>query len=198
MIVKDFKKPDLNAPRYVQQLYKVDGKTFLKDFFKKHPEHIGLSWQDSRKIIGHFNQQISDHIVHNREGVELPERLGHLFIGTCVRPKVVKIDYDLSAKLNTRIRHRNFKSDDFLAKIFYTSYSSRYCFKHKELWNFTGCRDLKRNVAKVYPEKWKIFVQVENKRHISKAFVRIQQKEWSIKNNESFVIDPEYNEFEIN
>ena len=31
----------------------------------------------------------------------------------------------------------------------------------KSLWDFTAVREFKRAVAKVYPEKWKIYLQVE-------------------------------------
>lgn len=197
-MIKEFKKPDLKAPRCRKKAHQVLNKTFMEEFGEKYPEYAHLTLNEAYTIVSDFNQQIWNEVVHTRNGVDLPERIGHIFIGTCVRAKKLNVNYGDSIKNDVRLRHRNFESDNFLAKIFYTNYSTKYNLKHKELWNFIGIREFKREVAKVYPEKWKMYLQVENKKHISKYLKEIKQKDYFTKIKESFVIDPLYNEFEIN
>lgn len=196
-MIKDFKKPDLNAPRARSEYHNIVDKEFINRFKEKYPVYKDVDNSVIKEIIFKSNGFLWDHVLHNRDGVELPERLGHIFIGTCMRAKKLNVNYGASIQSNTRLRHRNFESDNYLAKIFYTNYSNKYNFKTKTLWDFVGVREFKRAVAKVYPEKWKIYLQVESKKHISKYLKQIRKQDWSKKYKETFVIDPLYNEFNL-
>lgn len=196
-MIKDFKKPDLNAPRCRENAHIIIGKEFLKEFVEKYPQYKDLSDKDVKKILKTFHGKMWDHALHNRDGVELPEGLGFIFVGTCQAAKTFVIDFATSLEYDQKMRHRNLASDNYLAKIFYTNFASKYKFKHREMWYFRGTRDFKRAVAKVYPEKWKMYVQVESGRNISK-YVNAHRKTVHIeKKNDEFEIDPLYNEFDI-
>jgi hypothetical protein len=197
-MIKQFKKPDLTAPRCRQANHTVLNKKFLEEFAEKNPKYKNINMTDVRKILNTFHGQIWDHALHNRDGVELPESLGYVFIGTCFSPKKYNTNFGESIKSEVTIRHRNFESDNFLAKIFYTNYANKYKFKNRELWTFSAIRDFKRGVARVYPEKWKMYLQVENGKHITKYLKKYFKNNWFKKNEENFVIDPLYNEFDLN
>ena len=66
------------------------------------------------------------------------------------------------------------------------------------LWRFTAVRDFKRSVSKVYPDNWKKYVQVENGKNISKYLNSYYKEQWIEKQINDFVIDPLYNEFDLN
>jgi hypothetical protein len=197
-MIKEFRKPDLKAPRCRQQIHTVLNNKFIEEFTTKHPKYKDLKMSDIRKILNTFHGKLWDHALHNRDGVELPDSLGFVFIGTCFSPKKYNTDFGGSIKNEVTLRHRNFESDNFLAKIFYTNYANKYKFKNRELWNFSAIRDFKRGVAKVYPEKWKMYLQVESGKHITKYLKNARKNEWFKNTSENFVVDPLYNEFDIN
>lgn len=123
-----------------------------------------------KTIIVDTNKAIADLIIELRDGVELPEQLGHMFLGTC-QPKIRKnVDFKTTESYLKVIQHRNWESDNYLAKIFYTNYGTKYKFKFHELWGFKGCRDFTRKVAKTYPENWKKYIQVDYSLKVSRLY----------------------------
>ena len=93
------------------------------------------------------------------------------------------------------IQHRNWESDNYLAKIFFTSFASKYRYKNNELWGFEPGRDFKRTVGREYPVKWKMYVEIDPHIKISSLF---RSKLYNIERTEQ---DTEglktYNEFEF-
>lgn len=197
-MIKEFKKPDLNAPRCRGKVHTVLNQKFLNEFIEKYPEYKAFNMTDARAILSNFHEKLWDHATNSRDGVELPENLGYLFIGTCFSPKKYNTDFGNSIKNETRLRHRNFESDNFLAKIFYTNYAAKYKFKNRELWVFDAIRNFKRAVAKAYPNNWKMYVQVENGIHITNYLKKTRKDNWMRHQKETFVIDDLYNEFDLN
>jgi len=196
--MKEFKKPDLSAPRCRGKVHTILNQKFLNEFIEKNPEYKAFNMNDAGLILKTFHNKLWNHATNNRDGVELPENLGFLFIGTCLSPKKYNTDFGNSIKNDTRLRHRNFESDNFLAKIFYTNYANKYKFKNRELWVFDAIRDFKRTVSKTYPENRKMYIQVENGIHITN-YLKKTRKNNLIKNQkDTFVIDDLYNEFDLN
>ncbi len=197
-MIQEFKKPDVKAPRCRPKAVRLLGKTYLEEFIAKHPQYKNLKLEELKLILKTFHGKLWDHAVMNRDGVELPENLGFLFIGTCGSAKKYNTDFGNSIKGDFRHRHRNFESDNYLAKIFYTNYNSRYKFKFRELWTFAPTRDFKRTVAKVYPERWKTYVYVESGRNIARYMAKHKKDNYFKKFKENFEIDESYNEFDLN
>ena len=166
-MLKEFRKPDVKAPRCRPGASRLINTAFVKNLAERYPETKNLKIADVNKILQVMHGKMWDHAVNNRDGVELFEQLGYVFVGTCNSPKKYNTDYGNSIKQGTTIRHRNFESDNYLAKIFYTNFASKYKFKNRELWMFQPTRAFQRTVSKIYPEKWKIFLQVENNKHFS-------------------------------
>lgn len=193
---KEFKKPDVTAPRYRLCSMRLIDEDMLSRFKEKHPEFKHITMTQFRSIIKTFNGKLWEEAVNHRDGVELPEGLGYIFIGTCPSPKKTNTDYSKSLSLGTRVRHRNFESDNYLCKIFYTNYANKYRFKNREVWMFEGIRQFKRTASKVYPEKWATYVKVDSYLHINKLYQRHKRKEWSIQKNIDDLPD-NYNEFDV-
>lgn len=166
--MKEAKAPDLNAPRFRKKVSGTLSKQFIKDFKESHPELKKLPNETIISIIRGFNKLVRDKVINYRDGVELPEQLGHIFIGSC-RPMKSNVDFRSSAAYLKKIQHRNWESDERIAKIFYTTSGvffsgdrvKRYRFKHQELWGFTGSREFTRSVSKAFPDKWKMYVEVD-------------------------------------
>ncbi len=177
MELQDFKKPDLNAPRYRPTTFNPLSREFFKLLKNEHPHLKKFSEKQIRNIIKASNEHIADKIVELRDGVELPESLGNSFIGTCRKKVNDNPNFKLSGDLTKKVQYRNWESDNYLAKIFYTNHESKYKFKFHDLWTFKPCRSLKRKVAKTYPQNWKKYIQLEPTLHITRLYRKQKHKE---------------------
>lgn len=166
---KEYKKPDLNAPRYRPKKLNLTNVDFYKRFIEENPKYSNLTLQEFKQIIHVFNGKIWKGVIDLRDGVQLPEQLGYLFIGSCPRKKS-NVDYDKSRKYGVVLQHQNWESDQYSAKIFYTNYETKYRFRNHDLWGFKGVRDFTRSVGKTYPQEWKKYIQVDNLIRVSRLF----------------------------
>jgi hypothetical protein len=168
-MAKEYKKPDLKAPRYRPKKLNLTNVEFYNQFIIDNPKYSNISIQTFKEIIKSFNGKIWKTVVDYRDGVELPEQLGYLFIGSCPRKKS-NVDFKKSEHYGVVLQNQNWESDQFIAKIFYTNFETKYRFKNHELWGFKGLRDFTRTVAQFYPKEWKKYIQVDNKIKISRLF----------------------------
>jgi hypothetical protein len=193
--MKEFKKPDLTAPRYRPQVNSIMNKEFFDDFKKLNPKYKNLDNKILKTIIKRFNQILYETVIETRDGVQLPEQIGWLFIGTCPTSKKRNINYVKSNKYGVEITNNNWETDGKLAKIFFTNYAPKHKIKNREFWGFTASREFKRSVSKTYPENWNIYVQVLPKAKIDKVYKNIFYKELINKINTNAL--KSYNEFDI-
>ncbi len=196
MDIPKFKKPDLNAPRYRPSRCSLMDASFMKEFYEKYPKYKGkVDKSLAIEILETFNILTWNEAINLRDGVELPEGIGYIFIGTCQPSKRYNPNYYLSVELNHRVMHRNFESDNYLCKIFYTNFTNKYRFPFRELWSFDPYRDFSRKTSAEYPKNWKKYLQVENHIFINKQYKEVKKKHY-IKNRIAKVSE-EYNEFDL-
>jgi hypothetical protein len=194
-MTREPRQPNLKAPRFRKTIKSLLNEDFCKRFINKHPQYKHLPFSTLKSVIIRYNTKLWEEAINLRDGVELPEELGHIFIGTCMPAIKENIDYVATTKYNKIIKHRNFESDNYIAKIFYTNYGNKYRLSDKELWEFKGIRNFTRTVAKEYPANWKKYIQVENYMVINKVIKQLQYREYYSKKNISDTID--YNEFDL-
>ena len=192
--MRQCKKPDLNAPRYRPKKLNFTNVEFYNRFTEEHPKYANVTADKFKEVINSFNSKIWETVIENRDGVELPEQLGYLFIGTCPRKKS-NVDFSKSKEHGVVIQHQNWESDNYAAKIFYTNYETKYRFKHHEMWGFSGIRDFKRTVAQTYPINWKKYVMVDNLVRVSRIFRKEKYKEFL--KNETLDLLNNYDEFNL-
>ena len=167
---KSFNKPDLKAPRYRKKVHRLVNKDFCKRFYKKYPEYKHREMQDINKTIRNFNKLVCQEVIDNRDGVELPEGLGWLFIGTCKSKNKNNIDLGKSIKYGIKVKNKNWETDGKLAKIFYSNYAPRHKYKHREYWGFEACRVFKRQVSKSYQDNWPTYIEVPPNKKIKSLY----------------------------
>lgn len=193
--MREFRKPDLNAPRYRAKSLDLLNKDFYDSFRKEHPKYEHLSNKDIKNIVKEINGKISEIVIEERDGVELPEQLGYIFIGSCPFPKKENTNYNISKKLNKVIQHRNWESDQYLAKIFYTNSGTKYRFQFSNLWGFSPVRQFSRTVSKEYPENYTKYLVVDNHKSINTIFRKQNYKiNMDILDKEKLIT---YNEFDL-
>jgi hypothetical protein len=193
--MKAYKQPDLNAPRYRPKKLNILSQDTYNSFITKYPKYKSLSYQEYKKIITRINGELWKAVIDNRDGVELPEHLGYLFIGTCKRKITENTDYNKSAIYGLKVQQQNWESDQYVAKIFYTNFEVKYRFKFHHMWGFTALRDFKRSVAKAYPLEWKKYPVVDNFQQISRMFRISNEKDIADKKTAEDLID--YDEFDL-
>jgi len=206
---KELKKPDLKAPRCRSEVHNIIRRIankqsssyahqFLKEFVEEYPQYKDFTNDQAVDILENFHGKMWNHALHNRDGIELPKNLGYIFLGTCQQAKTPGIDFGALIKDNIQKKHLNFESDNKLAKIFYTNFSTKYKFRNREMWSFTATREFKRAVAPVYRNNWKIYVEVENGRSISKNFKRAMKNQYFKNRDQTYELPSSYNEFDLN
>jgi hypothetical protein len=197
MVPQEIKKADLKAPRYRPQRTSLLTEKFYRTFRKKFPEYKDVPNRDLTRIINSFNEKLWETAISNRDGIELPEGLGVIFIGTCNPPsKRYNTNYSLSVDVDQRVMHRNFESDNYMAKIFYTNYANKYRYQNREVYQFKGCREFTKATSDAYLENWKLYIQVDNYAKINKLFDKQRYKEILRKQQDQLLT--EYNEFDLN
>jgi hypothetical protein len=186
---------DLKAPR-VRKPFK---RTVNCDMIERIQSEVFaakyLSESQIRDVLREFNKEIVSTVIEKRDGVEIPSQIGHLFVGTCPRTKTKNIDYKKTAELGKPVQHMNWGTDSNVAKIFFTTYASKYKFKNNELWGFSAVRQFKRELAKEYPKNWNKYLQVDPKIKITSLF-RSRLYSMERKDNDAENLKM-YNEFEF-
>lgn len=163
-----YKKPDTSAPRFRRERLNVLTPELFRKFKRQNPE-INIDYQTFRKVILSFNKKIWVKVLENREGVELPERLGYIFIGTC--PKASGItDPITSAEYDRKIDHKNWDSNQYVCKIFYSNYGTKYKFANSGMWYFVASRKFKRAASATFVKNWNRYVKVSPISKVSNFF----------------------------
>ena len=193
--MKEFKKPDVKAPRFRPEVYNVLNKEFFDLFRKKYPRYKNMDNDSLKKIVKTFNKYIFQTVIDTRDGIELPESLGWLFIGTCQQSKKNNIDFSKSVKYGVTVSNKNWETDGKLAKIFFTNLAPKHRVKNREFWSFRACRDFKRSVAKTYPENWNMYVRLDPLSKLETIYRKVQYKDYIKKETEKAL--KTYNEFDI-
>jgi hypothetical protein len=192
MVKKEYKEPDVKGPRFRQKGINIVDNTFLKEFKEKYPKYKNLTVPEINKIMKKYNETVWKEVIENRDGVQLPEGMGILFIATCKNPLRQNIDFAKSKKYGVTVTNKNWETDGKLAKIFYTNYNTSFRFQNRECWGFIACREFKRTVAKVYPENWNLYIQIEPTKKLRDKY---KKKVYSERMNKEKLEN--YNEFDL-
>jgi len=187
--MENFRKPNLNKPRYRVPRKMAHDETFFKLLYEKYPEFKKYKKSEVIRIIRDFNKEkVVDTIINTREGVDLSQGIGRVFIGSCHLVQKENIDFGKSIKYGVKVMHKNWTTDGQLGKIFYTNTNVKYRIEDSTLWIFKPAREFKRLVAKIFPENWKMYVEVNGKDYISNYHKQKSRKKINV--------SEDYNEFE--
>ena len=190
--MREFKKPDVTAPRFRPAVYNVLNKEFFESFKKKYSKYKDLDNSDLKNIIKKFNYAVYNKVIDVRDGIQLPESIGWLFIGTCQQSKKQNVNYAKSLKYGVSVSNNNWETDGKLAKIFFTNHAPKHKIKNREFWGFTACRNFKRSVAKTYPENWNMYIVVDATKKLNLTYSNAVYKDR--KNKETELALKQYND----
>jgi len=157
----DVTKVDYNAPRYRKDRKSLLNVKFIRNFKKNFPQYKDVPRSTLTAIIKEYNQNICSTALDYRDGIELDEGLGYVFIGSCDRPKKNIKNIPVAGHENDLI-FKNFDSDGHIVKIFYTNFNQKYKFPNSEIWQFTAVRPFKTAVSQAYRKNWQRFIQINH------------------------------------
>ena len=169
-MISNFKAPNLKGPRYREKVLGLLNINLINEFKEKYPIYNNIDKDKLKNIIKLYNKKLWEEVINNRSGVELPDSLGYLFIGTSPSAKGVNTNYALSKQYGKVLQNMNLDTDGKLAKIFYTNLSTKYRFKNRELWQFKAVRQFKRTVAEVYPKQWNKYIVMESRTRVAEMY----------------------------
>lgn len=156
------KAPDLNAPRFRYKFAQTLSLTFIKSFKLKYPQYAQYKDQDLISALKEHNRLITEHTIESRDGVELHAGMGTVFISTVPTKKSRPIAYKKSIELGMKVYHKNWDTDNKMAKIHYVNFNTKYKFALNHLWTFTPVRQYKRRVSVEYPKQWRKYILMDN------------------------------------
>ena len=172
-----FNKPDLKGPRFRPKRKNFISEELFDLFIQKFPQYKGKSMLQFKRILRNHCAKVSSVIAETRDGIELPEGLGNIFLGGTKTDTYVKIiDYGESNKHDQTVVERNLNSDGLLAKIYYTNYNAKYKFADRQLWRFIACRTLSRDASKNFSENWNNYIETDNFTRISDNFEKLRYR----------------------
>lgn len=166
----------------------------LKMFIDKFPEHKSLTIHQFKQIVQTFNRLMADGFIENRNGIELPNRLGFLFIGSCEPASQRPINYIASKTNNQRITYGNWDTDNLLMKIFYTNHLKQV-FKNGNLWSFRATREVRKRASAYYIKNWQKYPLIAKNQKVSNVFTDIDKKRKEA--NFKRVVPQDYDEFKM-
>lgn len=192
--MRTHRKPDIKGPRYRKTTYSILNREFFNEFKKKYPGYKNVDNKVLKEIINTYNGLLWQMVIDEREGVEIPEGLGFLFLGTA-NVKSENPDMKASAEAGVTITHMNWPTNNKICKIIYTNYPAKYRFANREVWTFSAVRQFKRTVSKAYLENWQKYIVIDNLANISQLF-RKDNITFYTKKREAELLE-EYDEFMI-
>jgi hypothetical protein len=193
--MQQFRKPDLNAPRYRVKKTNIIDEDYLEQFRLKFPEYGHYGKRELKKIVHKFNGLLWDKVIEHRDGIELPQGLGFVFIGSCGNVTSDNIDYGKSIKYGVVVKHKNWDTDGYVGKIFFSAYYAKYKLRERSIWAFTASREFKRTVKDRYKEDFKKYIVVENTTDVVKMYKKNKSRDYfKIRNT---IDKAKYNDFEI-
>jgi hypothetical protein len=144
---------DPRAPRFVPEKFDIlnlENKDFYQNMKKVHPNLAKYNNVDIGKCINILNKQVANEIIINRDGIKLPEGLGIVIAMACKlsdKYKKKNIDTNILSKTGDVNIQNNLHSDNFVAKIKYTTEIDKHMFENHDLWCWESCRPLMRSIS---------------------------------------------------
>jgi hypothetical protein len=147
----------LTLPRTGKKQKYLTDRTFVRQLVirikKIYPE---IKYRDITNIIDKFNQEIINEAVRNRDGVELPERLGLIFIAAC------DIDVRKIPSLHLGPNIDIWETNGKLCKIFYINNLTKYPLPDKRIWKLDFTTTASNIASTAFKDNFYRYINIPN------------------------------------
>ncbi len=138
---------------------------------EQYPHLAKYTETQIREYIRRFNQAITEVATQERDGIQLPMKMGMTMIVTLPGHKVV--DVLQSGLQQKRVYFNNLHSDSMVAMAYYSAqvYSPyvsapKPMYKNSWYWTFLPCANYKHNICKAFKEDYKRYRTIDYKRQL--------------------------------
>jgi mRNA-degrading endonuclease YafQ of YafQ-DinJ toxin-antitoxin module len=198
--LREYAKPDVSAPRHRQKVTKMhqvpgifdelrERKPLLKNYTDKQLKDI---YKDFIKT------KVVPYVENNREPLEFPFNMGHMFLGIYGKWSKGRVDHNSSADLGLEVHHRNGSTDGYGICIFWTisGLTSNHGFANNHMWGFKPAKKFIREAnRKVRDDEgaFKRYMHIKNTKFIRRDVVLGER---ALKNAQKYKTEiEEYDEF---
>lgn len=154
------RNPDLHAKRFKKDKHFVLTDILARKFTKAYPQYGVTTRCKLNEVISMFNELMWNHVIENRDGVELPQNMGQILIATCDKSTKKNVNFAENMKKKRVTYHTNLKSDEYIAKILYYCDSRKYKYPNSDIWKFIGVRPFTRSVSHQFSERYHTYIQI--------------------------------------
>ena len=150
-----------------KQKYNICCREFTTQLQEKYPQLKKYSIGQLKKMIREFNRGLGDYIIENRDGIELPNFIGQLFIGSCKQVKPVPEHIIENSSKPLKIRN----VDSHFPFCFYMTrnYASRFAMG--KFWWFEANRELKERISENFSKNWKNYIDMASTYPVSANYL---------------------------
>lgn len=189
-----FNAPNIKGPRFRKDFTKILTKDLYKRYLDSHPTETSLTFEKFKQIIKVHSRKMWEIAARDRDGIELPIG-GSIFIGSTKIRKKNNYDIQASIKANRPIKHRNYDTDGYVAKIYYSPHLSKIGGRDRSIWSFKGVRQFARLVSKEYPKNWTKYRMITDFKKIVSEYKRHSYRHYIVADTERAT--KTYNEFDL-
>lgn len=169
-----------NIVRVRKNIKSLDTLPTYKKFLIKYPQYKNsLTFEQFKSIISNSTNKLGEKLIENPDGIRLPFNIGYLII---IRKKQDSSKHQYvnlnATKLNNKeIKHNNWNTDDYIARIVYSNYACRPFFKEHRLYTFYKSKPLKQRVSKAFRENYSKYINWEEKKiaHLFKPLLKLNE-----------------------
>ena len=189
-----FKAPNIKGPRFRKDFKRILTKDLFEKFIEANPQHSKITYEQFGKVIESTSKKMLETTLNERDGISLPMG-GTIFVGST---KIkVKNNYNIQAsiKANAPIKHRNYETDGYVAKIYYSPHLAAIRGRDRSIWSFKGNRPYKRTLSEIYRKDWKKYIVVAELYTVVKEYQRHRSRTFFKENIKK--VSKTYNEFDL-
>lgn len=146
-------------------------RDFVRGFFKEFPQHLDHkpkqpgSFSEFTKIIKQFHDDFTDAVVQNRDGAELPLKMGKVFV-VAFKSKKSPVNFSNYKTKGEISNHTNNHTDGWVAKIVYSNHDNKYRLKDKCIWELKRDVAFKKKVSEHFSKNYMMYMISPDKRKI--------------------------------
>ncbi len=148
---------DESAPRNKIPFVRILKNSFLKKFFREHPEWAyfqeQLSSDELKEAVRGFHKNLGQLSIDHRDGIHFPEQLGWVYM-VSVAKAAKKVNEALSNKLGEHINHTSNSSDGRSLKIMYVNKHKSFNFENKDMWVFEPGVEFKKSASRQFAKNY--------------------------------------------
>jgi len=147
-------------PRFRKKHYNCSSKEVWKDFKKKNPEY-NINYEDWKRLIKQYNTFLSEQVIDNTNGIQLPHVLGHMMIFSCDPPEH-SFNFKRALQYKKPARYLNLHTDGRIATIGYCNNLRYGAIQFGLCWKFIADRNFKTKVSKAFSKNHNFYIKIPN------------------------------------